>query len=86
MSSFVVRGPARGLLYQGPSVDAALATLQRDVRVCRCEHQGPTDAKLYRDGVQVVTGYGADGTMVVAPERSRAPLPPSEMPRKWPKH
>ena len=77
MPSYVVEGKARGLLYAGASLDAALATLQREIYECRVEYHGPTDARLHCDGALVETETRPGGDLRVAAKRMRVehPLP-----------
>jgi hypothetical protein len=77
MPSYVVEGFTRGRLYAGPSLETALATLQREIYECRVEYHGPTDSRLRCDGALVETETGPGGDLRVAVKRARVehPLP-----------
>jgi hypothetical protein len=72
MPSYVVEGTFRGRLYAGPSLETALAVLQRERHDCLILHQGPSDAEVFCDGVLLKTEIGANGTLGIA--KARHPL------------
>ncbi len=82
MPTYVVEGLTRGRLYSGPSLDVALATLQRDVRDCLFLHHGPSDALLYCDGVPVETEMAEDGTLQLATARPHVEYPLPKVTKK----
>jgi hypothetical protein len=87
MAQYRVEGMFRGIFYSGPSLERALEALGHEITLCRNEYHGPTDARLYCEGVAIETAMTKSGAVQVAPIRPKVAHEPSErMAPKWAKH